>query len=163
MANPLSTLETDLAALATPPASFPAGYTGGDTATATATLDAVQGLFTALGSIADLGSAITALTGGINSGLDDAAQALEAIAVKLQAIPAAAGSMGTVLTTLQNALSTAGSLVPGSSGVSQLQSGSQFFNQLGTLLSDLGSVTDAATVLFQVATQFRTIGQQLSS
>lgn len=162
MANPLSTLETDLAALATPPSSFPAGYTGGGTAQPTPVLTAVQTLFSTLETVGAIQASIGPLASGINSGLGDAAAALETIASQLQHISDTAGAAGTdatsVLASLQNALATAGSLIPGGTNVTQLQSGSQFFGQLSTLLSDLGSITAAVTCLYQIAQQLRAIG-----
>lgn len=159
MADPLSTLETDLAVLATP--LSPPPTTGGSKAQPTGVLDTVNDLFTALEKTA-LQSAISPLASSINGGLGDAAEALESIAGELQSISNAAGSAGTdaasVLTTLQNALATAGSLVPGSTNVAALQSGSQFFQQLGLLLTDLGSVTAAVPCLYQIAAQLRAIG-----
>lgn len=162
----LSTLETDLAVLATP---NPAPATGGGTADATGVLTAVQGLFTALESVPALQPAIGQLATGINGGLSGAADALDGgpanpsggIAGQLKQL---AGSLpagtdaATVLTSLQNALSTAGSLVPGSTNVAALQSGSQFFSQLSSLLTGLGTINDAVTCLYQIAQELRAIG-----
>jgi ABC-type transporter Mla subunit MlaD len=161
MANPLSQLESDLAVFATPETDPTAG---GGTATVPAdgVLSAVQELFSMLEQVSGIGPAIEQLATGVNSGLTDAADALDQIAGQLQSLSTAAGSAGadasTVLTSLQNALSTAGSLVPGSANVSALQSGSQFFDQLGTLLSDLTSVAAAVTTLYQIGQELRAIG-----
>jgi hypothetical protein len=160
MTNPLTTLETDLAAFAKPNPAEPTA--GGGTATVVdpGPLSAIAALFTALEGVSDIGGAIGTLAGGINTGLGDAADVLDKVAEQLESLSSAAGGDATtILTTLQNALSTAGSLVPGSSPVTALQSGSQFFQQLSSLLSDFtGDVNAAATCLFQIAQQLRAIG-----
>ncbi|HXP98603.1 MAG TPA: hypothetical protein VN845_00895 [Solirubrobacteraceae bacterium] len=167
MTNPLSTLETELAVLATP-ASGPNIQPGGSAVPSEA-LTAVSALFTALDTVGEgIGEAIKTVAGDINTALDDAAQALELIAGKLEGLSSAATSAGTeattVLNSLQNALSTAQSLLPGGPSVTgALQSGSQFFEMLGLLLSDISSITDATNTLYQIAQELRAIGTALAA
>jgi hypothetical protein len=160
MTNVLTTLETDLAAFATPNPAEPT--TGGGTATVVdpGPLSAIAALFNALEGASGIGAAIGTLAGGINTGLGDAADVLDQIAEQLESLSTAAGGDATtILTTLTNALSTAGALVPGSAPVTALQSGGAFFQQLESLLSDFpGDVASAATCLFQIAQQLRAIG-----
>ena len=167
MTNPLTTLETDLAALATP-ASGPNIQPGG-TATSTDVLTSVTALFSALNGVGDgIGSAIQTVAGDINTALDDAAEALELIAGKLGDLSSAATSAGTdaatVLSSLQNALTMAQSLLPGGPSVTgALQSGSQFFEMLSSLLTDITSITDATNTLYQIAQELRAIGTALAA
>ncbi len=160
MTNVLSTLETDLAAFATPNPADPIAGNGTAIVVENGPLSAIAALFTALEGVSGIGPAIGTLVGGINTGLGDAADVLDQIADKLQALSTAAGGDATtILTTLTNALSTAGALVPGSAPVTALQSGGAFFGQLESLLSDFsGDVGGAVTCLYQVAQQLRAIG-----
>lgn len=169
MSNPMSTLETDLAVLATPAAAPVTA--GGGTATATSVLGAVGDLFSALDQVGEgIGPAIHTVAGDINTALVAAADALDLIAGALgQLSTAATGAStdaATVLASLQNGLSTAQSLLPGGPSVTgALQSGSQFFGMLSSLLSDpaISSIADATTTLYQIAQELRAIGTALSS
>lgn len=166
MSNPMSTLETDLAILAVP--TVPPPTSGGGTAAATPLLGAVGDLFSTLEGVGEgIGTAIQTVAGDIDTALGAAAQALEAIAGTLGTLTQAATQAGsdaaTVLASLQNALSTAQSLLPGGQSVtSALQSGSQFFGMLSSLLTDAGSIAEATTTLYEIAQQLRAIGHALS-
>jgi phage-related protein len=128
----------------------------------------VAALFTSLGGIEDgIGSAIQAVGVEIDGALGDAAQAIELIAGKLEELSSAATEAGTEATTLlsslQNALSTAQSLLPGGPSTSALESGSQFFGMLSSLLSEVGSITEAIITLHQIAQELRAIGSALKA
>ena len=166
--DPLSTLETDLAVLATPtPAPV---STGGQTASPTAVLTAVGDLFGVLEGIGDgIGAAIKSVAGDIATALSDAAGAIDAIAGQLASLSSAMGGtisdVTKVLAALQNGLSTAQSLLPGGPSVTgALQSGSAFFAMLQSMLSDpaITSIDDAASYLYQIAQELRAIGQALA-
>jgi hypothetical protein len=166
MTNSLSTLETNLAALAKP-VSGPNIPPGG-IAAPTNLLETVAALFSALEQVGDVGPAIKSVAEGMNTALEDAAKALELVADKLGELSSAATSAGTdtktVLESLQTALSTAQSLLPGGPSVTgALQSGSQFFGMLSSLLGDIPSVTDATNTLYQIAQELRAIGKALAA
>jgi hypothetical protein len=164
MANPLSTLEQDLEALATPQND---PTVGGLTGTPTGVLTAIQALLTALEEIQDIGPAITTLVTDLGTVIGQAADAIDTIATQLSNIEAAAGGtigdVASVMGALQNGLSTAQTLIPGAANASALQSGSQFFGMLQQLLSDpaITTIAQANTYLFQIAEQLRTIAQNL--
>lgn len=156
--NPLSTLETDLEVLATPSSPFTAP--GGGTAVTTPVLATVQELFNLLEGVSAGGTAIKTVADDINTALGGAADALNVVAGELSKIGGSISDVTKVLSALQNGLSTAQSLLPGGPSVtSALQSGSQFFGMLNSLLSDpaITTIEDASTLLFKIAQQLRAI------
>ena len=69
------------------------------------------------------------------------------------------GDVTSALSSLQNVLQTAQSLVPGgaSAAASALASTSQFATLFGNLLSDAGSLGAAASTLYEIAQQLQAI------
>jgi hypothetical protein len=162
MTDPLSTLEQDLDTLAT--------VTGG-TATATNALNAAQDILAILAdqSIvpANIGQTIAGFYTAIAQVIDtDVVTALKAIATELGSLTVNGNDAAAALTALQNALQTAGSLVPGGSSTmaSALAATTQFTTLLGNLLTDAGGdLTTAAAKLNDIALQLGAIATAFSN
>jgi hypothetical protein len=162
VSDPLTALEHDLTALATP-GPLPDGP-----ATPTSALTAAQDILALLADQTLVGSSISGAVSGVYNAIataitDDVVQALQAIAGKL-ADPSMAGVSGSdaaaALSSLQNVLQTAQSLVPGasSSAASALASTSQFATLFGNLLHDAGGdLTTAANTLYEIAQQLAAV------
>jgi hypothetical protein len=91
---------------------------------------------------------------------DDVVKAMQAIAGELNS-PSLAGlnlnDATSALSSLQNVLQTAQSLVPGGSSASALASTSQFATLFGNLLQDAGSLAAAANSLYEIAQQLAAV------
>jgi hypothetical protein len=167
MTNPLSTLEQDLNTLATPDSSDPQN----GTATASSALTAAQAILSLLADQSLVGTAIgpavaafyTAIANAID---DDVVKALQAIAQELGSLNVDGNDAAAALTALQNALQTAGSLVPGGSAAvtSALAATTQFTTLFGNLLSNVGGdLGQAATQLYEIAQQLAAIATAFSN
>ncbi len=173
MSSPLSTLETDLEVLAKPVEGSGTGAVKwkGSTGSEEPVLAAVKAMFETLEQVGEgIGPAIKTVAGDIGTGLDAGAEAIDLIAEQLEKVSSAVGGtvadVASVLASLQNALSTAQSLLPGGPSVTApLQSGSEFFGMLQSLLSDpaITSIEDAITYLYKIAQELRAVGTALSS
>ena len=156
MTDPITTLVGELSTYAYQPAETAGSY---ETTTATGALQpltqAVGGILFALESVQTLQSAMQEVFGDIGTALTGAADALNTVGEQLQKLPPGQ-SAADALTALQNALTVASSLVPGSTP--NLSSGSQFFAMLSSLLTTYADVSDAATELFKLSQQLRAIG-----
>jgi ABC-type transporter Mla subunit MlaD len=163
MADPLTQLKEDLELLAKPDAASPAPNKWSGQATAGPVLPAVEGLFDALKGVSGLTAVIAALGGALEAGFDDVADALVAIAEHIATLPGNPAEVGKALTGLQNALSTASSLVPGGANTAALQSGGQIFEHLSKLLESVPSFEAAADLLYEIAQQLKEIGGALKT
>jgi hypothetical protein len=163
MTDPLTTLQGDLDTLATADTSNPQS----GTATAQAPLTAAQTVLSLLADQSLVGSTIATAVAGVYNAIagaitDDVVKALQAIAGEL-ASPSLAGlnvgDAASALSSLQNVLQTAQSLLPGGSGAaaSALASTSQFSTLFSNLLQDAGSVTAASNTLYEIAQQLAAI------
>jgi hypothetical protein len=163
MADPLTTLQDDLNTLATADTADPQN----GTATAQAPLTAGQQVLSLLADQSLVGSAIGTAVSGLYSAIataitDDVVKALQAIAGELNS-PSLAGlnvnDAASALSSLQNVLQTAQSLVPGGSSAvaSAFASTSQFATLFGNLLQDAGSLAAAANTLYEIAQQLEAV------
>jgi hypothetical protein len=163
MTDPLTTLQTDLNTLATADTSDPPN----GTAAAQPPLTAAQQVLSLLADQALVGSAISTSVSGVYSAIataitDDVVKALQAVAGELNS-PSMAGlnlnDATSALSSLQNALQTAQSLVPGGSSAvaSAFASTSQFATLFGNLLQDAGSLAAAANTLYEIAQQLEAV------
>lgn len=163
MADPLTTLQDDLNTLATADTGDPEN----GTATAQAPLTAAGEVLSLLADQtlvgATIGSAVSGVYSAIASAItDDVVKALQAIAGELSS-PSMAGlnlnDAASALSSLQNVLQTAQSLVPGGSSgaASALSSTSQFATLFGNLLQDAGSLAAAANTLYEIAQQLAAV------
>jgi hypothetical protein len=162
MTNPLSTLETDLTTLVTP-----AGV-------AKDPLTAAQDV---LSLLADQTLVGTDISGGValiyntiaNAINNDVVSALNKIAGALSSISIPATvtltDVASALSSLQNVLQTAQTLVPGgsSAAASALASTSQFATLFGNLLQGASDVTDAEDTLKTIALQLGVIATAFST
>jgi hypothetical protein len=159
MADPLTTLQDDLNTLATADTADPQN----GTATPQAPLTAAQQVLSLLADQTlvgtTIGPAVSSVYNAIATAItDDVVKALQAIAGELNS-PAMAGlninDATSALSSLQNTLQTAQSLVPGGSSAvaSALTSTSQFATLFGNLLQDAGSLAAAANTLYEIAQQ----------
>jgi hypothetical protein len=163
MADPLQTLETDLSTLATADTGDPQN----GTATAQPALTAAQQVLSLLADQSLVGATIGAAVSGVYTAIagaitDDVVKALQSVAGELTSPSMAGVNVGDVtsaLSSLQNVLQTAQSLVPGgaSAAASALASTSQFATLFGNLLSDAGSLGAAASTLYEIAQQLQAI------
>lgn len=163
MADPLTQLKEDLELLAKPKASGPGPDKWSGPAEAGPVLAAVEGLFEGLKGVSGLETVIAALGTAIEAGFDDVADALEAIAEHIVTLSGTPAEVGKALTGLQNALSTASSLVPGGANTTALQSGGQIFEHLSKLLETVPSFQAAADLLYEIAQQLKEIGGALKT
>ena len=98
--------------------------------------------------------------GDIAGALGDAAKLLHSVADTLKTIINTGGNVTQTLQALQNALATAQAIVPGSPPA--LTAGSQFFGQIGSILTAANNdVTAAANVLYKFAQQLSAIAAAL--
>jgi hypothetical protein len=168
VADPVSTLESDLGKLATP------GPDPNGPATPTTALNVTQDLLALLADQSLVGSSISDAVGGVykaiaNAITDDVVAALQKIAenitnVDLQGLTTT--DVGNALASLQNVLQTAQSLVPGgsSAAASALAATSQFATLFGNLLNDAqGDLTNAANELYNIAQQLTAIATAFSN
>lgn len=159
MADPLTELKTDLEVLAKPNL--------GHGATEQEVLKTVQALFKMLGEIEVIKPVVEALTTAIDTGFDEVAGALKAIASHVKGLGKQTGNNNSPLTSketaealtgLQNALSTASTLIPAGKGVTTV--GGPFLALLAKLLEDV-SFEKAAETLEEIAQQLEAIGKAL--
>lgn len=158
MADPLTELKKDLAVLAAP-----------GSGKVEPVLEVVKELFEQLENVEVIGTVLKALAEAIDTGFEEAGKALKALAEqveKLEKTPGGAtltpAEVKTGLTGLQNSLSTAATLIPGSSSaVAKLPSGGQFFELLAKLLENVQSFKTAGTLLREIGEQLETIGKTL--
>jgi hypothetical protein len=170
VSDPLSTLESDLTALATP------GTDPNAPATATSALTAAQDV---LGLLANSGvvqsATITTAVSGVYNAIstaitDDVVTAVQEVATGLRNLESTLGTTGgsdaeTALKSLQNVLQTAQSLVPGgsSAAASALAATGQFATLFANLLSDVeGDLGKAADQLDIIAQQLIVIATAFS-
>ena len=161
MADPLTTLMDDLNTLATADTSDPQN----GTATPQAPLAAAQQVLSLLADQTLVGNTIGSAVSGVYSAIatavtDDVVKAMQAIAGELNS-PSLAGlnlnDATSALSSLQNVLQTAQSLVPGGSSASALASTSQFATLFGNLLQDADSLAAAANSLYEIAQQLAAV------
>ena len=161
MADPLTTLQDDLNTLATADTGDPQN----GTATPQAPLAAAQQVLSLLADQTLVGNTIGSAVSGVYSAIatavtDDVVKAMQAIAGELNS-PSLAGlnlnDATSALSSLQNVLQTAQSLVPGGSSASALASTSQFATLFGNLLQDAGSLAAAANSLYEIAQQLAAV------
>jgi hypothetical protein len=158
MADPLTELKTDLEILAKPNL--------GGSAAEQEVLKAVQALFKMLDEIEVIKPVVEALTTAIDTGFDEVAGALKAIAGHVKELDKQTGNNGPLtskeaaeaLTALQNALSTASTLIPAGKSVNAV--GGPFLALLSKLLQEV-SFEKAAETLEEIAQQLEKIGQAL--
>jgi phage-related protein len=158
MADQLTELKTDLEILAKP------NLGGG--ATEQEVLKAVHALFNMLEGIDVIKPVVEALITAIDTGFDEVAGALKAIAGHVKELGQQAGNNGPLtskeaaeaLTGLQNALSTASTLIPAGKSVTTV--GGPFLELLSKLLQDV-SFDKAAETLEEIAQQLEKIGAGL--
>jgi len=162
MTDPLTTLEQDLTTLATPDA----GDHQNGTATPSSALTAAQAILSLLADQSlvgtTIGPAVAAFYTAIGEAIDDdVVKALKEVAKELEGLQGVNGQdAASALTALQNALQTAGSLVPGGSSTvtSALAATTQFTTLFGNLLTDVGGdLAQAATKLYEIAQQLAAI------
>jgi hypothetical protein len=162
MTDPLTTLEGDLTTLAAADTADPQN----GTATAQPALTAAQQVLSLLADQTLVGPAIGTAVSGVYSGIataitDDVVKALQLIAGELTTTLAGlnVANAASALSSLQNVLQTAQSLVPGGSSAvaSAFASTSQFATLFGNLLADAGSVTAAANTLYEIAQQLEAV------
>jgi hypothetical protein len=162
--NPVSTLQTDLDKLATPDTNNPS--TGSATPSAALTNAGELLSLLATNSLvgSDISQAVSVMYNAIHDAIsNDAVAALQKIAGEIAPnstlgnLPA--GDISDALTSLQNALQTAQSLMPGgsSAAASALASTTQFATLFGNLLSGLGKVSDASNTIYEIAQQLEQI------
>jgi polyhydroxyalkanoate synthesis regulator phasin len=159
MANPLTELKTDLEILAKP-------NLGGGGATEQEVLKAVQALFKMLDEIEVIKPVVEALTTAIDTGFNEVAGALKTIASHVKDLGQQTGNAGKLtsqeaaeaLTALQNALSTASTLIPAGKSVTTV--GGPFLELLSKLLQDV-PFEKAAETLEEIAQQLEKIGAAL--
>jgi hypothetical protein len=162
--NPVTTLENDLNKLATPDTS----NASGGTAKPTAALNNAGELLSLLATNSivgpDISGAVSVMYKAIHDAIsNDAVAALQKIAGEIAPnstlgnLPA--GDIADALTSLQNALQTAQSLMPGgsSAAASALASTTQFATLFGNLLAGLAKVSDAANTIYEIAQQLEQI------
>jgi hypothetical protein len=159
MADPLTTLQDDLTTLATAETGDPQN----GTATPQPPLTAAGQVLSLLADQTLVGTTIAPAVSSVYNAIataitDDVVKALQAIAGELNS-PSMAGlnvnDATSALSSLQNVLQTAQSLVPGgsSAAASALTSTGQFATLFGNLLQDAGSLTAAANTLYEIAQQ----------
>jgi hypothetical protein len=156
MTNPLSTLETDLNTLASP--------TGAPQPVLTTAQDVLSLLADQTLVGADISGGVALVYNTIANAINsDVVNALNGIAGALSSISIPATvtltNVASALSSLQNVLQTAQTLVPGgsSAAASALASTSQFATLFGNLLQGASDVTDAENTLKTIALQLGAI------
>jgi hypothetical protein len=162
MTSPLSTLEQDLGTLVT---------------TAGVAKDPLTAAQDVLSLLADQTLVGTDISGGValvyntiaNAINNDVVSALNGIAGALSSISIPATvtltDVASALSSLQNVLQTAQTLVPGgsSAAASALASTSQFATLFGNLLQDAGTLLAAADTLYEIAQQLAAVAATLKT
>lgn len=169
MTDVLTTLQGDLNTLAK------ADITNAESGTAMVQppLTAATEVLSLLADQSIVGASIGSAVSGVYTALatvltDDVVKALQAIAAELTN-PSLAGlsvsDATSALSSLQNVLQTASSLVPGGSSAvaSAFASTSQFATLFGNLLSDAGSLAVAATTLYEIAQQLAALADAFTT
>jgi prophage DNA circulation protein len=116
---------------------------------------------TLLGVLFSVSSDMTTVGKGINTALTDVANVVTTIADNLHTVGSLA-DVSSAMTALQNSLSLAQALAPGST-TAVLNSATGLFQQLQNLLSSVGSIDQAAAELAEFAQQLKALSQLFPS